>query len=179
MFLRAPLSKLADISGRKIRGVGGYSDTALKALGASVVFMSAAEQFIQLETGGVDGVITTSASYVNLGLGGVAPYVMANTLLRSPYALMMNKRKWDRLSDPSKVALMKAVKETVSWSNANFAEESARLEKELTKQSKSIYNFTEEDWALARKARDKAMADFTAESGEDAKALLEIYKRYH
>lgn len=179
MFLREPVSKLADISGRKIRGVGGYSDTALKALGASVVFMSAAEQFIQLETGGVDGVITTSASYVNLGLGGVAPYVIGNTILRTPYALMMNKRKWDSLSDTSKAALMKAAKETVAWSNTNFAEEAARLEKELAKQSKSIYNFTEEDWALARKARDQAMAEFAAENGEEAKALLEIYKRYH
>lgn len=179
MFFRKPLESLADIDGRKIRGVGGYSDTALQGLGASIVFMSAAEQFIQLETGGVDGVITTESSYASLGLGRVAPYATASTVMRTPYALMMNKRKWDRLSDTDKAALMKAVKTTIDWSSEHFKAESERLAKETVAQSQSVYTFTEADWALARKAREAAMADFAKENGADGQKLLEIYKRYH
>lgn len=178
MFFRAPLENLAGVSGRKIRGIGGYSDTALQELGASIVFMSTAEQFIQLETGGVDGVITTEASYVNLGLGQVAPYATANTVVRAPYALMMNKRKWDRLSDADKTALMKAVNETIDWSNSNFDQESERLAKGTAEQSKAVLRFSEADWDLARKVRAKAMDDFAKENGADGMALLEIYKRY-
>lgn len=179
LFFREPLKSLADVNGRKIRGVGGYSDNALKAMGASIVFMSAAEQFIQLETGGVDGVITTESSYVSLGLGRVAPYATASTVLRTPYALMMNKRKWDRLSDADKTALMKAVKETIDWSATHFTEESDRLAKATVEQAKAMYEFTDADWAEASKARNAAMAEFVQENGEDGTALLEIFKRYH
>lgn len=178
MFFRNPLSSLADIGGRKIRGVGGYSDTALKKLGASIVFMSAAEQFIQLETGGVDGVITTESSYISLDLGQVAPYAMANTLLRTPYALLINKRKWDNLSGSDQKALTAAVQKTISWSSTHFKEESARLSKAVSGRSKAKYLFTATDWELARETRNKAMEEFAAENGENAKVLLDILSKY-
>lgn len=178
MFFRTPFTKLADVKGRKIRGVGGYADTALKDMGASIVFMSAAEQFVQLETGGVDGVITTTSSYINQGMPSVAPYATADTVVRGPYALLMNKRKWDKLSDKDRVALMSAVKETIAWSNENFAKEQNKLNKEVEQKSKSIYKFTDADWSLANEEREKMMKEFVVENGSDAKEILAIYKTH-
>ena len=179
MFFRKPITSLSDVEGRKIRGVGGYSDTAFKSLGSSLVFMSAAEQFLQLETGGVDGVITTDASYSSLGLSQVAPYATANTVLRTPYALLMNKKKWDRLSEKDKASLDKAVSETIQWSNDKFAQESARLAKSVSSESKSVYSFNENDWKLARKVRQETIDEFSKENGADGLKLVEIYKKYH
>ncbi|WP_442488820.1 TRAP transporter substrate-binding protein [Halomonas litopenaei] len=178
LFLAEPITGLDALEGRKIRGVGGYTDPALEDLGATVVFMSAAEQFLQLQTGGVDGVITTDSSYVNLGLSEVAPVVLASSMVRTPYPLIMNLRKYNGLSQEARDELHRAVDATIEWSSANFTEESARLHQAVDEQAETVYTFSEEDLTLANSLRDKYLSAYIEEFGESADALVEVYRSY-
>lgn len=177
-FLRNPITGLKDLNGLKLRGVGGYSDPALKELGASIVFMSAAEQFIQLETGGVDGVVTTDASYVAQDLSRVAPYMLKDSVLRGPYALIMNKRTWDKLSAEKKAAVEQAVDQTIEWSKNGFPQESKRLIDAVNTSVKSVYELTPKERQQVAALRDNALEQFVQEHGDPAKQLMEIYNSY-
>lgn len=178
IFLADSIDGLEDLRGKRIRGVGGYTDPALQDLGASVVFMSAAEQFLQLQTGGVDGVITTDSSYVNLGLSEVAPVMMDGSMVRTPYPLIMNKRKWDRLSSDQQNALMEAAAETVAWSIENFAEESARLGEKVRDAASEVYTLSSEDLDQASQIRNKYLNQFSDEHGESGERLVELLNEY-
>ena len=178
IFLADSIDSLEDIQNKRIRGVGGYTDPALEDLGASVVFMSAAEQFLQLQTGGVDGVITTDSSYVNLGLSEVAPVVMGGSIVKSPYPLIMNKRKWDALSEEQKQNIESAVAETIEWSINNFEEESQRLSDRVNSEAEEIYQLTEDELTLAKEIRDKYLAEFSNEHGDKGSALVDVYNEY-
>lgn len=178
VFLANSIDSLADLEGERIRGVGGYTDPALQDLGASVVFMSAAEQFLQLQTGGVDGVITTDSSYVNLGLSEVAPIMMDGSIVRTPYPLIMNKRKWDSLTSEQQEVLMAAAADTVAWSMENFEAESERLGESVRSEASSIYTLSGEDKEQASLIRDKYLNQFTEEYGEKGERLVELYNEY-
>lgn len=178
IFLAEPIESLEGLRGKKIRGVGGYTDPALQDLGASVVFMSAAEQFLQLQTGGVDGVITTNSSYANLGLSEVAPIVMDGSIVRAPYPLIMNKRKWDALDEESKNDLKAAVASTIDWSIDNFAAESARLQEIVQSEAGGFYVFSEADQKFSTSIRKKYLDQYAQDHGEVGKKLVGIYKEY-
>src|SRR5690625_317122 len=178
VFLKDKLESLDSFKGLKIRGVGGYSDPALQELGASISFMSAAEQFIQLETGGVDGVVTTDASYVAQDLERVAPAMLNGSVLRGAYALIMNKRAWTRLSDEEQEAVQNAVAKTVEWSNENFEEESERLAKGVEKGVKYPYTVTPEERERLDTIRENALNQFVEDYGEPAQMLADVFREY-
>ncbi|WP_083006108.1 TRAP transporter substrate-binding protein [Halomonas sp. GT] len=178
VFLADSIDSLEDLRGKRIRGVGGYTDPALQDLGSSVVFMSAAEQFLQLQTGGVDGVITTDSSYANLGLSEVAPVMMDGSIVRTPYPLIMNKRKWDRLSSDQQEALMTAAAETVAWSIENFEEESERLGEKVRSEASEVYALSDEDLDQASQIRNKYLQQFSDEYGDEGERLVELFNEY-
>ncbi|SEA02525.1 TRAP transporter substrate-binding protein [Marinobacterium iners] len=179
VFLADPISSIKEFSGKRIRGVGGYTDPVLQDLGASVVFMSAAEQFLQLQTGGVDGVITTNSSYANLGLATVAPARLERSIVRTPYALLMNLRKWNRLDESEQQAVREAVRNTIAWSAENFDAESERLAKIVESQSKTVISFKEDDEQLINSLTDKYMQEFASTYGDDAGLLVEVLTEYN
>lgn len=177
-FFRRPVKSLSDFKGIKIRGVGGYSDVALEELQSSIIFMSAAEQFLQLETGGVDAVITTESSYINQDLASVAPYGLADAVVRGPYALIMNKRKWERLDEESQKQIMETVAETIEWSNENVVAENEQLTEAMKVKVKENYRFSADEREELNKIQQKTIELFIKEYGDDAKRLAEIYQRY-
>lgn len=176
LFLRSEIDSVSGISGMKLRGAGGLSDAALGQLGASVVMLSAAEQFLALQTGTVDGISTTWSSYVNYGLAEVAPVYVSATVVRAPYLLIMNKAKYDALSDEQKSAIEAAVKETVEWSKENFETEQADLLKQLKEQAKTVVEVTPEESAKLREQMQPLYESFVENNGEPAKMLMERWK---
>src|SRR5690554_6530248 len=178
VFMSNHVESLDGFSGKRIRGVGGYTDPALQDLGASVVFMSAAEQFLQLQTGGVDGVITTNSSYANLGLAAVAPARLDRSIVRTPYALVMNLRKWNRLDEPERQAIQKAVQKTIEWSADNFEAEAERLGEIVRAEASEVYALTGEDLEKASQIRNKYLSQFSEEYGESGKRLVELFNEY-
>ncbi|WP_449219925.1 TRAP transporter substrate-binding protein [Tistrella mobilis] len=178
MFMRDPIESVADMNGRKIRGAGGLSDEALRAMGASIVFMSAAEQFLALQTGTVDGIATTWSSYVNNNLASVAPVHVDANLVRSPYLLIMNGRKWQALDAEQQKAVEQAVAETITWSTENFKAEQDKLYAEIKKQAKVSQDLTAEDRARIDELMKPIYQGYVDAHGEDGAKLMELWKRY-
>lgn len=173
IFLRDPVEDVADVSGRKLRGAGGLSNDALTKLGASVVLLSAAEQFLALQTGTVDGIVTTYSSYVNYGLAEVAPTFIDANVVRAPYLLLMNKAKYDALSDDARAALDAAVVNTATWSQENFDAEQEELLAQVKSSAQNIVQVTPEQQAKLRDEMQPIYNGFITDNGAPAEELMQ------
>ncbi|WP_158598415.1 TRAP transporter substrate-binding protein [Notoacmeibacter ruber] len=177
LFLSSPVESVSGISGLKLRGAGGLSDEALRELGASVVLLSAAEQFLALQTGTVDGISTTWSSYINYGLADVAPTYLAATVVRAPYLLLMNAAKYDSLSDEQKQSVDEAVRRTVEWSRENFEEEQSSLLEKVKTQAETVVEVSAEEQASLREQMQPIYKSYTDDNGEDAQKLMDIWQK--
>lgn len=174
IFARKPINGLSDFRGLKIRGPGGLSNDALISLGASVVVLSAAEQFLALQTGTVDAISTTYASYVNNKLSNVAPYQVDLSVVRAPYFLIMNQRKWQSLSGAQQAAVEAAVADTVKWSRVQTVKEEAELASKVGPLVKSSAKLSPEDYVQIKQATQSLRDKVIEQSGEDGRAMFEV-----
>lgn len=172
MFLRDEAASVYDVDGKKVRGIGGLADEAMVELGASVTMLSAAEQFLALQTGTVDGISTTWSSYVNFGLAEVAPTYIDATVVLSPYMLLMNQAKYNRLSDEAKAAIDEAVEETAAWSEEHFATEQNELLEKVRAEAKTVVHVSDEDRERLRESVQPIYQKFIDENGEIAAQLM-------
>lgn len=171
-YFRAPVHVIADIQGKKMRGSGGLGDEAMKNLGTSVTFMSAAEQYLALQTGTVDGMSTTYSSYMSSKLYEVAPYWLRATIVRSPYFLLMNKAKWGSLSSNQQNALQEAMKETTQWSFSNYKAEEEKLMAEMRKRVKEEYTLPQTEWDQWFAKVQPLYNKYLQEAGPDGQQLM-------
>lgn len=178
MYFRMPVRNLEDMKGKLVRVGGGYADRAMQLIGASVVSLSAAEQFLALQTGTVDGIGTTHSSYIRFRLWEVAPYHLEVSFLRVAYWIIMNKRKWDSLSGDIQSQINAAIAETQAWSQANFGEEQAELLKKVRENAKENISISAEEQAKWEERMEPLKALFIKDNGEAAKELLEIRASY-
>lgn len=172
LFLRSKVDSVEGIAGMKLRGAGGLSDEALQELGASVTMLSAAEQFLALQTGTVDGISTTWSSYINYGLADVAPTYLAATVVRAPYLLLMNKAKYDGLSAAGKIAVTEAVEDTVAWSRENFEAEQDELHEKVIEQAVNVVEVSDAENKQLRERMQPLYKSFVEKNGEPAAKLM-------
>lgn len=97
MFFSKQVSSLDDIAKLKIRATSGTSATIVERLGATVVTMGLGDVYLALDTGVVDGgmsspfMINANAFYDN------APYLLNQYLFGGTLFLLMNNAKWESL----------------------------------------------------------------------------------
>jgi TRAP-type C4-dicarboxylate transport system substrate-binding protein len=95
-----------DVKGLKIRVSGAAAAAVMEALGATPVQMPAGEIYNSLQTGLIDGVITGASAVGDFKLDEVAnSYTIGAPLGRISFYLVMNKARFDGLSDEHKMAI--------------------------------------------------------------------------
>lgn len=95
-----------DLKGLKIRVSGSAAAAVIEALGATPVQMPAGEIYNSLQTGLIDGVVTGASAVSDFKLDEVAnSYTLGAPLGRISFYLVMNKAKYDGLSDAFKKAI--------------------------------------------------------------------------
>jgi len=100
------IRKPEDIKGLKIRVSGSAAAAVVEALGATPVQMPAGEIYNSLQTGLIDGVITGASAVGDFKLDEVAnSYTIGAPLGRISFYLVMNKARFDGLSDAQKAAI--------------------------------------------------------------------------
>jgi TRAP-type C4-dicarboxylate transport system substrate-binding protein len=168
----------ADLKGLKIRVSGDVSAKLMEAFGATPVHMSASETYNALQTGLVDGCVTGASAIRDFKFDEVANVFTTGPALGSVmFYLVMNRDKYDGLSDAQKAALDANVGEALSGSgeagwNKRAEETLAALEADP---SKTVIKLTEaeskpfDDIAFA--LRDKVIKEMDA-NGLDASATL-------
>lgn len=178
MYFRSPVRNLEDMQGKMVRVGGGYADRAMQLIGASVASLSAAEQFLALQTGTVDGIGTTHSSVIRFRLHEVAPYHLEVSFLRVPYWIIMNKRKWDALGNEVQGQINEAIAGTQAWSREHFDAEQASLLKQVRENAKENIVISPEEEARWEARMEPLQALFVEDNGEDAKELLKIRAKY-
>lgn len=95
-----------DLRGLKIRVSGAVAGSLVEALGATPVQMQAGEIYNALQTGLIDGLITGASAVGDFKLDEVATtYTIGAPLGHISFYLVMNKARYDGLSDAHKAAI--------------------------------------------------------------------------
>ncbi len=177
MIFRKPVRTMADFTGQKIRTVGGTTDRILQNLKASPVFIGTSEVFMGLQTGVIDGSVTTSTTILSSKLYEVCPYLTQPSISAglSPYFLIINEDIWARLSDNQKAIMKEATKETLTYNMSVYPE---LLSKE---RDEALSKFTEVSTispAEFQKIADTAIAplwdEMLASASPETKKIAEI-----
>src|SRR5699024_10277222 len=134
-----------DLKGLNIRSGGGALDRAMNYLGFNPVLLSAAELYMALQTGTVDGVATAYSSYDSGNLHEVAPYWLEVKVQSAPYFLTMNLDKWEGLSEDQQTALVEATKETLEWTLDRLEDLDAEFVEKMNENVEEHHKLSQED----------------------------------
>ena len=107
-------SKPDDFTGKKVRSMGPVENASLEAWKASPVVMNFGEVPSALESGVIDGLMTSLGGWN--GVREQAPfYTMggAGAFVGDYYMISASRRWWDRLSPATRTALEGVIKETI------------------------------------------------------------------
>jgi len=149
----APVSKLEDLKGLKIRS-SGTSAKVVKALGATPVAMPQPETYEALNKGVVDGLVSPIETMKGFKFAEVVKYTTMNT--NSAYSMgffvVMNKKKWESLPKDVQATIEKINEEWIEKTgNAWDAMEKEGVEYSKAKGIKVIELSKDEDarWVAA------------------------------
>jgi TRAP-type transport system periplasmic protein len=105
----------SDFSGKKMRSMGPVENASLSSWKANPVVMAFGEVPSALESGVVDGLMTSIGGW--LGVREQAPYYTmggAGAFIGDYYMVSASRRWWDRLSPPTQKALSGLITETIT-----------------------------------------------------------------
>jgi TRAP-type C4-dicarboxylate transport system substrate-binding protein len=103
-----------DFAGKKVRSMGPVENASLSSWHASPVVMAFGEVPSALESGVIDGLMTSIGGW--LGVREQAPYYTmggAGAFVGDYYMISASRRWWDRLTPATRSALEKVIAETV------------------------------------------------------------------
>ena len=106
---------LADLKGKKIRGMGGASNEFLKAMEAGIVTLPMSEVPPALQTGVVQGILTGCAGLYAMHLWDVAPYFTATYSGNFGFFFLINEPIYAEFPDDIKAGIDKAQLELEQW----------------------------------------------------------------
>jgi len=98
MMLKAPITSLSQLTGQKIRSIGGSMDTLLQGLGADPIDMPSSQVPTSLQTGAISGAVGSLGvmSTTWAGLGDEA--VVFGNLIPGIYWMVVSSAEWAKLS---------------------------------------------------------------------------------
>ncbi|MGE0719313.1 MAG: TRAP transporter substrate-binding protein [Alphaproteobacteria bacterium] len=111
VVLRAPISGLDDLKGRKVRTAGGLEAEYVKLWGGAPSFVVWAEVYPATQRGIVDGVLTAAIAIETSKLYEVAPHFLKIDGPLAHFFVGVNQDSWKALTP----ALQKTVNEVGDW----------------------------------------------------------------
>ncbi|HSW23277.1 MAG TPA: TRAP transporter substrate-binding protein [Burkholderiaceae bacterium] len=106
LLSKAPITKLQDLKGQKIRAADKFSSDALSALGAAPIAVPFSESYQALSRGVVSAAIANPYSVTAFKLGEVAKHYTGTVSFGMvPSAVVMNKQAYDKLSAKGKAVI--------------------------------------------------------------------------
>ena len=103
-----PIASAADFKGMKIRTGNAVETEGVKMLGGNPVGKTVDELNIMLQKGVVDGAFTAYSALNRYKLVGVVKHMTELNYSGALMVVLMNKKKWDSLSDEAKKAIDQA-----------------------------------------------------------------------
>jgi TRAP-type C4-dicarboxylate transport system substrate-binding protein len=103
-----PILSLDDMKGTKVRSPNALMTIALRKLGANPVGMPISKLAVSLQKGVIDGVLTPYSAITDFKLFDLVKHVTRVNLYGTFMCVVMNKKKWESLSEAGKKAILEA-----------------------------------------------------------------------
>ncbi len=114
-WFKGRVENLSNLDGKLVRSIGPLVSMMIEAWGGKPVFIAPKEVFQSAERGVVDGINMGVATYSSWKLWGVMPYMVNANLFYGNIIYMINKTKFESLSDADQKSVMAAAKEAETW----------------------------------------------------------------
>jgi len=137
-----PVHKVEDYKGLKIRSLGKSVSVLIDAVGAASVIMSAADMYMSLQRGVIDGVFTGITSIHERKLYEVTKHVQDFGLfVPSAFSLAANLDFWNKLAPLQKKAILEAALIAEIYSTERAIEGEGEARKALLDKGIEVYDF--------------------------------------
>jgi TRAP-type transport system periplasmic protein len=114
-WFKTPLEDLSKLDGKLVRSVGPLVSLMIETWGGKPVFIAPTEIFQATERGVVDGINMGVATYSSWKMWEVMPHMINANIFYGNVNYLMNKTKFDSLSDDDQAAILEAGRETETW----------------------------------------------------------------
>ncbi len=149
-----PVSKLDDVRGLKLRGMGGLGDVLFGELGASVVKIASAETYEGLQRGVVDGAIRNVISLIEYKEYEVMKYVISPPVYAAYGGIYVGEKKWNSIPENLKTMIKEVMIATEVDANKYYDEmDKARLKEAQEKHGLKIIHLSNKDVAKLNESR--------------------------
>ena len=109
------IDDLGTLDGKLVRSIGPLVSLMIETWGGEPVFIAPKEVFQSAERGVVDGINMGVATYSSWKLWDVMPWMVNANLFYGNIQYMMNKSKFDALSEEDQQAVLEAGREAEEW----------------------------------------------------------------
>jgi len=169
LFAKSRIADLKDFTGKKIRAHSAVLEQTVKALGGNPVSMPAAELYIALEQGIVDGAFTTTAFAAPNKYHEVTPFLTRAAVSAIAYPVVVNRAFWAALSAETKSAVQQAVSEATTMNREDLVKQSIAHLETLKKGGITVVELTPSQRA---EWQDKLQVVYKAVEGRVGPALV-------
>lgn len=173
VFSRRPIKSVADLKGLKVRISGAVIGQTVKDLGVVPVLMPPNEVVEAMGRGTIDATTTVPAAVIDFGIDRVTSYDYLIQLGTNPFAVLMNRKKFELLPQAAQDQLLKhspgslndIYVKNLSAYNASVIEQ-FRADKKRT-----VVTPSEADLKAIKPVADKVTADWAAKDPKNAELL--------
>jgi tripartite ATP-independent transporter DctP family solute receptor len=156
---KRPIATIEDFEGLKIRLQPNETHIGtFRAIGGNPVSMGISEVYSALQQGVLDGQENPYAIIASRQFNEVQTYLSDSSHFFDFITLVVNKRKFDRLSDENQAAVRSAAAEAVAWQRTKAAEEDRTAKDALIASGMTFTPISEELRAELR-ARSSVVID--------------------
>lgn len=154
MSANKPLKKPEDFKGLKMRvQSSNIIELQMQALGATPVVTSFGEAYKTLQSGKADGTENSLSNFYTQKIHEVQKFLTLTNHGYLGYAVIANKKFWDKLPDDIKDSLNKAMEETTDYANETAKKENDEALADVKASGKTeVIDLTPEEKAALKKA---------------------------
>ena len=176
MVFSEPIYTAEEYSNRKVRTTGGISDDLLNALGCTPTFISSSDLYLSLQTGVVDGSMTTPDTIMSNKLYELCPYMVVPSINNSysPYFICCSNDAWDQLSENQRQIMAQAADECLARTVEVYPEEQNATRDEVIKNLKEYIELPGGEWAKMQEKMQPVYDSYAAGFDDLGKEMYDI-----
>lgn len=123
LTVKKQVKTLEDMKGLKIRALGGPQTDAMKALGAVPTLVPFPDVYLAMQKGVLDGTLTPIGACEIFNFHEVGKYMTHVIIATAPFAIIMNKDKWNSLPpDIQKAIDSECGYDTCRWLGKHYSD---------------------------------------------------------
>jgi TRAP-type transport system periplasmic protein len=177
---KKPIRTAADMKGVNLRASGGAAQI-LDAWGANQVGMPMSETPEALQKGVVEGVFSSLEVMKDFKYADICKYVTMTDTVVYPFAVVMNKQKWEQLPDDVKAVMDELIEEQSIWTGQYMDEHvKESMEYSVNEEGVEVIELSAQDKAELGAMLAPMVVEWIQQNSAniDAQAIVTAIKEY-